>query len=137
MAAHLLTAQSHAGGGSFTMIESTTTPAFVVVSAAAAMPSCREYIRRGARAAAQTCLQDEATRQYPLLVDRRAFLPDLVTLDVPVTSSEAGAYDFELTLSAGPPRGFPLHATPKGLQGCGVLSIDQAGAKTAANPGCW
>ena len=58
MAAHRLIAQSHAGGGSFTMIESMITPAFVVVIAAAAVPSCREYIRRGARAAAQTCLQD-------------------------------------------------------------------------------
>lgn len=137
MAAHRLIAQSHAGGGAFTMIESMITPAFVVVIAAAAVPSCREYIRRGARAAAQTCLQDEATRRYPFLVDRRAFVPDLVTLDVPVPSSEAGACDFELTVSAGPPRGFPLHATPKGLQGCGVLSIDQAGAKTASKPGCW
>lgn len=137
MAAHRSITQSHAGGGSFTMIESMITPAFVVVIAAAAMPSCREYIRRGARAAAQTCLQAEANRQYPFQVERSAFVSDLVTLDVPVTSSEAGAYDFELTLSAGPPRGFPLHSTPKGLPACGVLSINQAGAKTASKPGCW
>jgi type IV pilus assembly protein PilE len=52
----------------------------------------------------------------------------------------SAAYTLTMTTQAGPPPGFLLTATPTSGQStdrCGVLTINQAGTRTAAASGCW
>jgi type IV pilus assembly protein PilE len=124
----------------FTLIELMITVAIVAVISAVALPSYLEHVRRSTRTEVQSYLQAVVTRQNQFLVDSRSFTTDLAVLAVPLSTSGQAAYDFEVTLVAGPPRGFVLKATPKGRQmgePCGVMTITQTGAKTAARSGCW
>ena len=49
-------------------------------------------------------------------------------------------YGFSLTLDGGAPFTYTITATPPGPQsgdGCGVMSIDELGTKTASSANCW
>jgi type IV pilus assembly protein PilE len=52
----------------------------------------------------------------------------------------AARYNVAIAVIAGPPAGFQVSATPVGTQAtdrCGVLTIDQAGNRTALAGRCW
>jgi type IV pilus assembly protein PilE len=61
-------------------------------------------------------------------------------MGMPVPTRIAGAYNVKLDVVAGPPQTFVLTAEPKSSQtkdNCGTLTLNQAGAKTAGQTGCW
>ena len=53
----------------FSLLELMITVAVVAILASIALPSYREYIKRGKRAAAQSVLMDLAARQQAFLLD--------------------------------------------------------------------
>jgi type IV pilus assembly protein PilE len=123
----------------FTLIELIIAVAIVGILVAVALPSYRDHVRKSRRAEAQAYLMAVAGRQQQFLIDTRAR---------PSPRSRArrrrrtAVYDVTLAAVAGPPPTFLVSATPKSgtdqtLEPCGVLTIDQTGAKTAALTSCW
>ncbi|MDO8906339.1 type IV pilin protein [Hydrogenophaga sp.] len=122
----------------FTLIEVMIVVAIVGILAAIAYPSYEEYVRRSKRAEVQSLMQDLALRQQQRLLDTRAFAATLAALNVVVPPSLTTRYNVTLTVGAGAMPGFVATATPINGQvndTCGVLTLNQTGAKTPAN--CW
>ncbi len=124
----------------FTLIEMMIVVAAIAILAAVALPSYREYIKKSRRAEAQSYLMTIAARQQQFLVDTRGFSalsPDNIASQ---PANVAASYTVTIATAAGPPPTFTLTATPttdQSTEKCGTLTINQAGAKTAAIPGCW
>jgi type IV pilus assembly protein PilE len=124
----------------FTLIELMIAVALVAILVATALPSYSSYARRSIRAEAQSFLTSVAARQQQFLVDTRVYAASLDAMGMPVPARIAGAYSVKLEVVAGPPQTFVLTAEPKTDQakdGCGTMTLNQAGAKTAAKAGCW
>lgn len=125
----------------FTLIELMIVVAIVGILSAIAYPSYQSYLMKGRRASAQTHLMDIAQRQQQYLLDARSYA-DLTTLNVTTPADVSQYYTIAIT-PASPTTTFTVRATPKvGTQQagdpCGVLEIDNTGAKTAAQTsGCW
>lgn len=116
------------------------TVAVVAILAAIAIPSYQSHIRKSRRAEAQAHLMAVASRQHQFLVDTRAYATTLAAVGLSAPPNVAAHYLLELELPGGTPPTFTLRATPQGAQvnePCGTLSINDAGAKTAAVSGCW
>lgn len=122
------------------MIELLITVAVVAILAAIAVPSYEAHIRKSRRAEAQSHLMALASRQQQFLVDTRAYAATLAAVGLSAPPNVASHYVLELDLPGGTPPTFTITARPQGGQAaepCGTLSIDNAGAKTAAVSGCW
>jgi type IV pilus assembly protein PilE len=123
-----------------TLIELMIALAVVSILIATALPSYRDYGRRAVRSEAQAYLISAQVRQQQFLVDTRAFATTVADLGIPIPARVSAAYDLSLVVVAGPPSTYTLAATPKDDQvteACGILSVRQDGAKTAAKSGCW
>jgi type IV pilus assembly protein PilE len=123
----------------FTLIELMIAVTVVAILAAIAMPAYQDQVRRGARATAQSAMLDVAARQRQFVIDRRAYATSFAELGIVEPASVAGKYavTIEAPADARPPA-FRIVATPVGSQAsdrCGVLRVDEAGARTPA--GCW
>lgn len=124
----------------FTLIELMIAVALVAILVATALPSYSGYVRRSVRTEAQSFLMSVAARQQQFLVDTRVYAGTVDAMGMPVPSRIAGAYLVKMEVLAGPPQTFLLTAEPKGDQAkenCGTMTLNQAGAKTAAKSGCW
>jgi type IV pilus assembly protein PilE len=124
----------------FTLIELMIAVAVVAILAAVALPSYQEHIRRSVRAEAQAYMMAVAARQQQFLVDTRGYAATLADVGVTMPAGVARAYTATMPAPSVVPPTFTLTLTPQGAQAserCGTLSIDQAGAKTAAVAGCW
>jgi type IV pilus assembly protein PilE len=124
----------------FTLIEMMITVALIAILLATALPSYRGHVRKSLRTEAQAYLMSVAGRQQQFLVDTRAYAATLDATGLVAPARVAGAYTLTLEVAAGPPQTFLLTATPKtdqSVEPCGVLTLNQAGAKTAAKAGCW
>ncbi|TAN13146.1 MAG: type IV pilin protein [Burkholderiaceae bacterium] len=130
----------------FTLIELMIVVAIVAILAAVAYPSYINYIVRSNRAAAESFMLEVSNRQQRYLLDARSYAADLATLQIGAPSEVSNNYAITTAPKAGTtPPGFTVTATPQGAQatrdaGCGTLSIDEAGAKTAGAKGvsaCW
>jgi type IV pilus assembly protein PilE len=126
----------------FTLIELIIALAIVGILVAVALPSYRDHLRKSRRAEAQAYLMAVAGRQQQFLIDSRAYATALATIAIPSPADVTAAYDVTLATAAGPPPTFLVSATPKSgtdqtLEPCGVLTIDQTGAKTASLTSCW
>lgn len=124
----------------FTLIELMIAVALVAIVVATALPSYSSYVRRSVRTEAQSFITSVAARQQQFLVDTRVYAPSLTAMGMTVPTRIAGAYDVKLEVVAGPPQTFVLTAEPKSGQtkdSCGTMTLNQAGAKTAATTGCW
>jgi type IV pilus assembly protein PilE len=135
----------------FTLIESMVTVALVAILAAVAYPSYLAHITRANRSAAESYLLEVSTLQQRYLLDARSYAADMTTLSASPPSSVSSSYAITTAAKAGTtPPGFTVTATPVGAQlardtQCGVLSIDEAGARfyqstlndSAGLAACW
>lgn len=124
----------------FSLIELMIAVVIVAILSAIAFPAYQQYIRRGARAEAQSFMMDIAARQGQFLIDNRAYAASLAALNITTPSSVAAKYSVAIATGATPPT-FTITTTPTGSQAsdnCGVLTLNNAGTKTASGTGsCW
>lgn len=127
-------------GLGFSLIELMIAVAIVGILAAVAFPSYQQYLRKGARAEAQSHMMDIAGRQGQFLIDNRAYAATVGELSVTTPASVSSKYTIAIATAATPPT-FTITATPTGDQAhdtCRILTLDSSGAKTASGPGtCW
>lgn len=129
----------------FTLVELMITVAIVGILAAVAYPSYLTYLTKSNRRAAQSFLLEVSNRQQRYLLDARSYAADLATLQMSTPPDVSRNYTITTAPKAGTtPPGFTATATPTGTQatrdaGCGNLTIDETGAKTASGGGatCW
>ncbi len=124
----------------FTLIELVVVMAIAAILAAIAIPNYSEYIVRSNRSAVQSFIADVASRQAQFFLDRRNYATTLVALNLTQPAELAVRYTIAIDVVQGPPLTYTVTATPTGPQAhdrCGVLTINQAGNKTAAEARCW
>ena len=129
-------------GKGFTLIELMITVAMVAILVTVALPSYRDHMRTSRRAEAQAFLMALAARQQQFLIDTRGYAGALGTIALATPANVEAAYDIAVAATVGPPPTFLVSATPRPdsdqtHERCGVLSIDQSGAKSAATNRCW
>lgn len=114
-----------------TLIELMVVVAIVGILASIAYPSYQNHVQRSNRAASVACLAELA--QFMERSYTAAFsYADIELPALQCVTDAAGRYDFALNDLAA--RTYTLSATPIGPQvgdGCGVLTLDQAGRKGA------
>lgn len=124
----------------FSLIELMIAIVIVGILASIALPSYRDYVRRGWRAETQAHMMDIAGRQGQFLIDNRAYASTVSALGLTTPSSITGKYTIAIVADDSPPA-FTVTATPTGDQAndqCGTLTLDSTGAKTASGTGsCW
>lgn len=124
----------------FTLLEVAVVMAVVAILAAVAIPNYSEYTMRSHRSSVQSLISDAASRQSQFFLDRRVYAPTVAALNVAVPADVAARYTIAIAAVAGPPAAFQVTATPIGTQStdrCGLLTIDQAGNRTAIANRCW
>lgn len=129
----------------FTLIELMIVVAIVAILAAAAVASYQFAVVKSRRATAETCLVERSQfmeRFYTvnLRYDQDAAGTAIVMPAQACTTELQGFYTFDF--SAGPTaNSFTIRASPvAGAQNdskCGVLTLDNTGAKTPTTEGCW
>ena len=121
----------------FTLIEFMVTFVIVGIVAAAAISTYQNYIIRANRSAAEQFMLTIADRQTQYLLDARSYAPSIggggLNLTPPTTV--ANNYTVAIALTAGPPPGYLITATPiSGRQaGDGGLTLDSTGQKLPAD----
>jgi len=97
-----------------------------------ALPSYRDYVKEGSRAAAKSYLLEVASQQANFLQDNR-FYTNLLS-DLNITSSKEVTDNYEITLTTGSASAAPsftITATPKGsMDGDVTLTLNHLGVKT-------
>ena len=126
----------------FTLIELMITVAVVSILAAVALPSYQQYLRRGARADAQSHMMDIAARQGQFLIDNRAYAASVSALGMTTPSSVSTKYTITITPATNPPTftitAAPVSGSSQASDTCGTLTLASDGAKTASGTGtCW
>ena len=117
----------------FTMIELLVAVAIVGIVAAIAYPSYLSQVIRGNRTAAQQFLLDVANAEAQYVLDARAYTSTVGTggLNLSIPASLQSTYAVTVALTAGPPPGYVITATPSGTQTQdGALTLDDLGNKT-------
>ena len=124
----------------FTLIELVIVMAVAAILAAIAIPNYSEFVMRSHRSAVQSFISDVASRQSQFFLDRRNYAATVAALNMAAPAEVGARYTVAIAVVAGPPAGFQVTATPTGAQAtdrCGVLTIDQAGNRTAVSTRCW
>lgn len=114
-----------------TLIELMIAVAIVGILAAIAYPSYQNYVLRANRTAATACLMEQAQLMERTYSQNLRYNPTGFVLPTTQCQQElASRYTFSLTSAA---RTFVLSATPSASQndGCGILTLNQAGQKGA------
>ena len=119
----------------FTLPELMITVAIVAILSAIVVPTYRDYVVRGHRAAVQTHMITWATTQTEYLADARTYATkaQLETL-TPTPATVAAKYTLGVTLLDTPPR-YTITATPvpgSSQAADPVLTLDYSGARTPA-----
>ena len=112
------------------------------ILAAVAMPSYRDYVRRGNRSEAQATLMDLAQKEQQYFLDARSYAGTVAALSTTIPASVSNHYGAPaITVSAGTPPTFSISMVPSGDQAndaCGTLTIDSVGNKTSSSgSNCW
>lgn len=117
----------------FSLLELMITCAVITLLASIALPSYRQHVVKTHRVQAQTCMLDQAG------VMERHFAQTLSYAWAPPSNCVATleAYTLRYASTAG---SYEVTAEPiagKGDARCGPMTLDQTGATTAAEAGCW
>lgn len=132
----------------FTVVELLIVMAVVGILTAVAYPSYQNYLRKGARAAAQAAMLQIADRQAQYLLDARNYAVDasaLTTLNVTLPADVSSKYTVTVTAADGTntpstPPSYTITATPitGGAQvSDGALTLTHTGVKTRAGQPGW
>jgi type IV pilus assembly protein PilE len=116
----------------FTLVELVVTVAIVGILASASYGSYQNYMKRANRSAAQQFMLDVMNRQELYLLDARVYASDVggTGLGMTVPDRVAQHYAITIALTAGPPPGYVITATPGGNQATdGVLTLSSDGYK--------
>lgn len=124
-----------------TLIELLVATAIVGILAAIAYPSYQRYVARTHRNAAAACLSQYAQFMERFYTTNLTYLNAAPVMGCRLENNMDRRYTFAVTVTnAG--RSFVARATPVGVQAtvdaaCGILSLDQAGARTPSTSSCW
>lgn len=124
----------------FSLLEVMIAVVVVAILASIAVPSYREYVKRGKRAAAQSVLMDLAARQQAFLLDKRRYATSAGELNFNSWPAEIAA-DYSMVPdpvtanNAASPPTFTVTSTATSsgvMAGDSNMTIDQNGTKTPA-----
>ncbi len=119
-------------GHGFTLVELVVTIAIIGILASASYGAYQNYLMRANRSAAQQFMLDVMNRQELYLLDARTYATDVgnTGLGMTVPAKVAQHYAITIALTAGPPPGYVVTATPGGNQAKdGVLALTSDGNK--------
>ena len=124
----------------FTLIEVMIVVVVIGILSAIAWPSYQNYVRRSERSKAQQLMLEINNRQAQYIVDARTYVATVGAGGLGVANKDGwtcaatctnGRYTVSVALTAGPPPGFTITATPTGTQVAdGTMTLTSAGAKT-------
>ncbi len=120
------------GPRGYTLIELVVTVSVLGFLSVLAYSSFTQYIIKANRSAAEQFMLDIASRQADYLIDARTYANSIGAggLNLSTPSNVSSNYSFAITLTAGPPAGFLITATPIGRQAQdGALTLDDTGQK--------
>ena len=128
----------------FTLIELMIVVVVVGILAGIALPAYQSQVRKSNRSAAQQFMQDVATKEQQIMMDRRGYGAVAATADfgnspsatppgvgLAAPSTTTGKYDFSVAVTTGTPPTFTITATAlNGQTVDGNLTLNDLGAKT-------
>jgi len=128
----------------FTLIELMIVVVVVGILAGIALPAYQSQVRKSNRSAAQQFMQDVATKEQQIMMDRRSYGAVAATADfgnspsatppgvgLAAPSTTTGKYDFAVAVTTGTPPTFTITATAlNGQTVDGNLTLNDLGAKT-------
>jgi len=118
----------------FTLIELMIVVVIVGILAAVALPSFRQQVIRGNRAAAQAVMMDIANRQEQYFLANRSYMnkTQLEATGFTVDADVARNYNYNVTAPGGTPPTYTITFTPADPGDGQTLTLDSAGNATPA-----
>jgi len=116
----------------FTLIELVIAVSIVGILASMSYGSYQKYYLRTNRSAAQQFMLDVVNREELYLLDARTYTSNIGNngLGLAIPTDVAARYAITVTLTAGPPQGYVVTATPTGNQiEDGTLTLSSDGTK--------